>query len=63
MTTGTEQIEVRLMAAELNRAWKGFVDSTSENFEERKKEFIQFLEGLDNLDAEMRKEIKKGWKI
>jgi len=59
----TEQIEVRLMAAELNRAWRAFFDSTSENFEEKKKEFIHFLEGLDNLPEEMRAEIKKGWKI
>ncbi|MFZ0885773.1 MAG: hypothetical protein WAN14_20390 [Candidatus Acidiferrales bacterium] len=53
----TTDIEARVLAAELNRSWKSFVESTDENYEQRKSDFLSLRESIDSLDADLRAEV------
>lgn len=55
--SSTEQIEARVMASTLNKAWTDFVESTEENFEKRKKHFLDLRASIDSLDADLRAEV------
>lgn len=54
-----ENVEIRAISRALSDAWKSFTESTEENFEERKKHFLDLRASIDSLDPDVRKEILK----
>ena len=54
-----EQIEVRVMVDALTKAWTNFVASDESNYHQRLDHYLALLDGVKQLDGDLRAEILK----
>lgn len=54
-----EQIEVRVMVSALNNAWRDFVSSNESNYQQSLNAYLKLLDGVKQLDGDLRAEILK----